>query len=332
MRTLLAVLALAIALPLHADLLVVANRGGSTVTLVDPATMQRVGQVDAGPQPHEVAISADNKFAYVSNYVNGTGTTISVIDLVSRTKARTISIAPLAGPHGIVQRGGKIWFTAEAAQSVARYDPVTDRIDWIGRTNQAGTHMLAVGSTGNTVYTANVISRTASIIDVQGNESVARKSVPLTMTHSEGIALSPSEHELWIGSAQTGGIAIIDLLTESVVSTLSPGSFAYRITFTHDGRTVLVPRFNEAAITVYDAVARLQTRVVPIEGKPLSIIVSPDSKFAYIATVQPERVIKLDLTTWETVGSVEASPVPDGLAYARDPFPPPAHRRRSTRS
>lgn len=330
MRNLLAVLALAPAL--HADLLVVANRGGSTVTLIDPATMQRVAQVDAGPQPHEVAISADNRFAYVSNYVNSTGTTLTVIDLVARTKAKTISIAPLAGPHGIVQRGGKIWFTAEAAQSVARYDPIAERIDWIGRTNQTGTHMLAVASTGDTVYTANVVSRSASIIDVNGSESTARKSIPLAMTHSEGIALSPSERELWIGSAQTGGIAIIDLLTESVVATLSPGTFAYRITFTHDGRTVLVPRHNERAIAVYDAVARLETRTVPVGGKPLSILVSPDSRFAYIAMADPDRVIKLDLTTWETVGFVEASPVPDGLAYARDPSPPPASRRRSIRS
>lgn len=330
MRNLLAVLALA--LPLHADLLVVANRGGSTVTLIDPATMQRVAQVDAGPQPHEVAISADNRFAYVSNYVNSTGTTLTVIDLVARTKAKTISIAPLGGPHGIVQRGGKIWFTAEAAQSVARYDPIAERIDWIGRTNQTGTHMLAVASTGGTVYTANVISRSASIIDVNGSESTARKSIPLAMTHSEGIALSPGERELWIGSAQTGGIAIIDLLTESVVATLSPGTFAYRITFTHDGRTVLVPRHNERAIAVYDAVARLETRTVPVGGKPLSILVSPDSRFAYIAMADPDRVIKLDLTTWETVGFVEASPVPDGLAYARDPSPPPASRRRSIRS
>ena len=332
MRKLVIVVAAAIALPLHADLLVVANRGGSTVTLIDPDTMQRVAQIDAGPQPHEVAVSHDNKLAYVSNYVNATGTTLTVIDLVNRTKLKTISIAPLQGPHGIVQRGGRIWFTAEASRAVGRYDPGTDRVDWIGHTDQTGSHMIAVTSDGGTVYTSNVPSRSASIIDVSGSESTARKVVPLGIVQSEGIALSPSERELWIGSAQTGGIAVVDLVTETKVATLSPGTFAYRLTFTHDGRYVLVPRFNERAMAVYDALARQQIRTVPVTGMPLGILVSPDSKFAYVAMAEPDLVVKIDLTTWETIGSAAASPVPDGIALARDPFPPPAHRRRSTRS
>jgi DNA-binding beta-propeller fold protein YncE len=330
MRTLVLLLAAAIALPLHADLLVVANRGGSTVTLIDPETMQLVAQVDAGPQPHEVAVSADHKLAYVSNYVNATGTTITVIDLVNRAKLRTLDIAPLRGPHGIVQRGGKIWFTAEASRSVARYDPETDRVDWIGRTNQTGTHMLAVTSDGGTVYTANVVANSASIIDVEGAESASRKNIPTAITASEGIALSPSERELWIGSAQTGGISIIDLLTETRVATLSPGTFAYRLTFTHDGRHVLVPRHN--AVAVYDALARQQIRTIPVAGKPLGIVVSPDSRFAYVAMADPDFVVKIDLVTYETLGSAPASPVPDGIAYANDPSPPPARRRRSARS
>ena len=91
---------------LHADTLVVANRGGSSVTLIDPFTMTRLAQVEAGPQPHEVALSADGRLAYVSNYVNGGGNTLSVIDLATRTKVKTIDIGELRGPHGIAQHGG----------------------------------------------------------------------------------------------------------------------------------------------------------------------------------------------------------------------------------
>ncbi len=165
------------------------------MTLVDAETMQRLGEIEAGPQPHEVGVSYDNKFAYVSNYVNATGQTLTVVDLVARTTLKTINIAPLAAPHGIVQRDGKIWFTAEKSSAVARYDPLTDSIDWIGRTNQVGTHMLAVRSDSKVVYTANVGSGTASIIDVSGSESIARKTIP-TVVHGEGIALSPDGREL----------------------------------------------------------------------------------------------------------------------------------------
>jgi DNA-binding beta-propeller fold protein YncE len=116
------------------------------------------------------------------------------------------------------------------------------------------------------------------------------------------------------------------------VAHLSPGTFAYRLTFTHDGRHVLVPRFSERGVAVYDARARQQIRTLPVPGRPLSILVSPDSRFAYVAMIDPDLILKIDLTTGEAVGSASASPVPDGLALARDPFPPPVHRRRSARS
>lgn len=157
-----------------------------------------------GFDPHEIAVTADGSRAYVSNYGNAQGTTLSVTD-----------IAALRGPHGIVERNGKIWFTAEASQSVGRYDPVADRVDWVGRTNQTQTHMLAVNRAGDTVYTANISAHSASVIPVTGAESVARRTIP-TVVNSEGIALSPDERELWIGSVSTGGIAIIDLATETV--------------------------------------------------------------------------------------------------------------------
>jgi YVTN family beta-propeller protein len=103
----------AVSVPLHADTLLVANRGGSTITLIDPATMTLLGTVAVGFDPHEIAVTRDGSRAYVSNYGNGQGTTLSVIDIAARTKVKDVSIAPLRGPHGIVERNGKIWFTAE---------------------------------------------------------------------------------------------------------------------------------------------------------------------------------------------------------------------------
>jgi YVTN family beta-propeller protein len=323
-------LVLLFAATLRADTLLVANRGGSTITLIDPASMTLLTTIDVGSDPHEIAVTADGKRAYVSNYGNSFGNTLSVIDLQTRTKIRDISIAPLIGPHGIVERNGKIWFTAERSQSVARYDPATDRVDWVGRTNQSQTHMLAVNVFGTEVYTANIAPATASIIDVgEGAESVARKTIS-TVPLSEGIALSPDQNELWIGSVNTtgnGGIAIISLQTDTVVHTI-PGVFAYRLTFTTDGRHVLVPRGN--TVVVYDAATRAQLRAIPVGGTPLSVLAAHDNAIAYVAMVNPTRVIKLDLRTDQILGGVAVAPVPDGLALAREPLP--YHKRRASRS
>jgi YVTN family beta-propeller protein len=319
----------AVSVPLHADTLLVANRGGSTVTLIDPATMTPLGTVPVGFDPHEIAVTRDGSRAYVTNYGNGQGTTLSVIDIAARTKVKDVSIAPLKGPHGIVERNGKIWFTAEASQSVGRYDPVADRVDWVGLTNQPQTHMLAVNRAGDTVYTANISAHSASVIPVTGAESVARSTIP-TVVRSEGIALSPDERELWIGSASTGGIAIVDVATETVDAFIAPGAFAYRLTFTSDGRSVLVPR--QQTVVVYDAATRTQVRAIPAGGTVLSVIVAPGDRIAYVAMVNPSRVIKLDLETQEILGSIAVAPTPDGLALAVPPPPGPYKKRRAVRS
>jgi YVTN family beta-propeller protein len=324
MRRLLVLLALASSL--HADTLLVANRGDSRITLVDPATMTLLTTIAVGADPHEIAVSTDGKRAYVSNYGGSFGTTLSVIDVGARTKIRDVSIAPLTGPHGIVFRNGKVWFTAERSSAVGRYDPEADRVDWIGRVDPASAHMLAVNAWGTTVYTANINAGTASIVDVQGTETQARKSIP-SVAAGEGIALSPDETELWIGSVATGGIAVISLQSETVVHRI-PGVFAYRLTFTHDGRYVLVPR--GTTVVVYDRATRVQLRQLEVGGTVLSVIVAPGNRIAYVAMNNPSRVIKLELETGAILAQTAVAPIPDGLALAVEP--PPYVKRRVARS
>lgn len=323
MRRLLVVLALASSL--HADTLFVANRGGSTITLIDPATMTLLTTIGVGNDPHEIAVSPDGRRAYVSNYGHSFGTTLSVIDVAARTKIRDVPVAPLTGPHGIVFRNGKVWFTAERSSAVGRYDPAADRVDWIGRVNPASAHMLAVNAWGTTVYTANITAGTASIIDVEGAETQARKSI-LTVTAGEGLALSPDETELWVGSVGTGGIAVISLQSETVVHRV-PGVFAYRLTFTHDGRFVLVPRGTN--VVVYDRATREELRSIPVGGTAFSVIVAPGNRTAYVAMNNPSRVVKLDLASGTILGATSVAPVPDGLALAVEP--PPFVKRRTAR-
>ncbi|HYO77715.1 MAG TPA: hypothetical protein VE010_14745 [Thermoanaerobaculia bacterium] len=305
----------------HADILAVANRGGSTITLINPDTMQSLGTVPVGIDPHEIAISADRRYAYVSNYGGQNGTTLSLVDLQTRTKVKDIPIAPLGGAHGIVQVNGKIWFTSERFRSVGRYDPATDRIDWIGRTKQDGSHMLAVRGDGSVVYTGNIGSTSASIVPDSGEESEVKVNVPVVV-QPEGIALSPDERELWLGSRAFQGISIIDTATEKVIATIAPGTFAYRLTFSPDGRHVLVPRPGEVA--VFDAAQRTVVRTIAMNANPLSILVAPDNRTAYVALAT--QVVKLDFTTGQVLGSVMVAAVADGLALATEPRQP--HRKR----
>ena len=120
------------------------SKRAHTLAIVDPATLQVIARAPVGPDPHEVIASADGRTAYVSIYGFGRYHTLSVIDLVAQKALPDIDTGALNGPHGLTWVGGKVWFTAEGAKAIARYDPATSKVDWIMGTGQNRTHMIYV--------------------------------------------------------------------------------------------------------------------------------------------------------------------------------------------
>ena len=157
----------AFAAELPAPTLLVLNKEESTLAFVDPATGKVTGRVTTGEGPHEVEVSADGKYAFVSNYGSGSapGNTLSVVDLTVPEIRRFDNLAPLQRAHGLAIEGNKVWFTAEANKVAARYDPAANRIDFVLGTGQNGTHMVLLSKDANRIFTANIGSDSISIFD-----------------------------------------------------------------------------------------------------------------------------------------------------------------------
>src|SRR5450432_308073 len=146
-----------------ANAILVLEKEQNTLVIVDPVSLTIVARVPVGNDPHEVAVSDDGKTAYISNYSGGN--TISVVDLVAQRPLPAIDLGALRSPHGLEFAGGKLYFTAEAAKVVGRYDPATQKIDWVIGTGQDRTHMVIATKDLKTVLTSNVSSATVSIIE-----------------------------------------------------------------------------------------------------------------------------------------------------------------------
>ena len=126
--------------------LLVLEKSDNSLAIVDPANLQTVARVPAGPDPHEIVASPDGKLAYISNYGGSDSTlnTISVIDVAARKALPPINLGALRSAHGLAFAGGKLYFTAETNKAVGRYDPVTKSVDLVLGTGQDRTHMVAV--------------------------------------------------------------------------------------------------------------------------------------------------------------------------------------------
>lgn len=348
--SLLGILALISAQSSAKDVLLVLSKGDHTLAMVDVATGKVMARMPSGPDPHEVIGSPDGKRAYISNYGGGTLNTITVVDLVAHKTLPVIDLGALHGPHGLFFAGDKLWFTVEGSKAIGRFDPATQKIEWVMGTGQDRTHMLFVTADLKQVYTSNVSSGTLTLMEQkeirgpsgpppggpnpnqpnpggpppggpnQGGPPRPRMDWEETVVPvgkgAEGFDVSPNGNELWAANAQEGTISVVDLSTKQVTRTLQANvRSANRLKFTLDGKHVLVSTLNGPDLVVLDAATYEVIKRVPIGHGAAGIQMQPDGELAYVSCTPDSYVAVIDLKTLEVKGHLNAGREPDGLAW-----------------
>jgi YVTN family beta-propeller protein len=317
-----------------------------TLAIVDSATLKVLAKVPVGNDPHEVIASADGKTAYVSNYGGGAFNTLAVIDLLNQKALPQVDLGPLRGPHGLRFVGGKVWFTAEAAKAIGRYDPATKMVDWILGTGQNRTHMIWVSDDLKHIVTTNVSSGTVSMIEkapprapgpppgappngAQGPPPGAprgpmgppggdwEETVVRVGNGSEGFDVSPDGKEIWVANAQEGTISVINVAEKKVTDTLAANvRSANRLKFTLDGKNVLVSSLNGSDLVVLDAATRKEIKRISLGHGAAGIEMQPDGSRAFVACTPDNYIAVIDLKSLQVAGHIDVGPEPDGLAWA----------------
>ena len=299
--------------------LLVLNKADNTLAIIEPESLKILGTVTVGEGPHEVVASADGRTAYVANYgAQKPGNSISIIDLAARKETKRVDLGPFLRPHGLAERGGKIYFTSELARAVVRYDPAADKVDLVVGTGQIVTHMLVMHPKRPVVYTANILSNTASVIELDKQE---QPGPPPRVTHvavgpkPEGLDVSPDGRELWVGHNDDGGVSVIDTETNKVKETFKAGGMPIRIKFTPDGKRVLISSPTTGDLVVFDAATRKELKRFAVGEAAVGVAVSSDSRRAFVASMATGKVTAVALETLTVAGSVQTGEAPDGLAW-----------------
>lgn len=298
--------------------LLVLNKDDASLTILDPNDLKVLGKVTVGDSPHEVVASSDGKLAFVANYGAKTpGSSLSVIDLAARKELRRVDLTPLIRPHGIQEIGGKIYFTAETNRAIARFDPATNKVDWMMGTGQNVSHMIAGSSDQKRFYTANIGSDSVTMFEFANVPPAQSQITNIAVgKQPEAIDLSPDGREVWVGLNQEGAIDVIDTATKKVSEKIKLGERPYRVKFTPDGKTVYATMPNTKEIIIIDVATRKETKRMKLESIPLGIVFSKGGKFAFVTAVEKDFVLKIDLEKLETVAKAETGKAPDGVALA----------------
>lgn len=285
--------------------LLVLLRDAGAVAIVDPVAGKVLGRVPTLKGPHEVTASPDGKLAFVANQ----GTSIAVIDLVAQKELRQVEIGPGSQPHDVRFAGGKVYFTAEGWKTVGRYDPATNKVDWLLGLGQDSIHMLVLTKDLNTMYTANRVSSSVGVIEgvSAGPPKWRVSAIPVNGKTPEGIDLSPDGREVWTATRGDGNVHVIDVAARKVTHTLNlKMKDANRLKFTPDGTKVLISDGGGNSLVVLDAVARKEIKRLSMA--PDAVLVHPDGSRAYAALRGDHRVAVIDLKTLEVIGNIPTGP------------------------
>lgn len=300
-------------------LLLVVNKSESTLSFVHAPSRTEVAKVGTGHSPHEVALSPDGRWAYVSDYGTGPepGSTVTIVDVAARSTVGTIDLGAHTRPHGItVTADGSVWVTTEGSAHVLKLDPERRAIVLEAETGQDVTHMVVVAPAHGRAYTANIGSGTVTAVDTETGRVLAQLK---TGAGAEGLALSPAGDRVYVTNRSAGTLSEIDVSSNTVTRSLEVGSFPIRVEILPDGSRALVSNAQANELAVVDLAEWVVERRIPVGAVPVGIQITPDGSRAFVANTEADKVSVVDLERWQVIGEIEAGEEPDGMAWVGEP-------------
>jgi DNA-binding beta-propeller fold protein YncE len=291
--------------------LLLIDKVGGFVRFFDPVTYTERASIELPKNPHDFALSADHRFAYVPIYGPGVygrnpdpGHEIYVIDLEQRKVSSVIDLAPYRSPHGIqIDSRGLLYVTAELDRKILVVDPAAGKIvDTIA--HEGSGHWLAVLPDGTKAYVANKNDKPfVSVLDLASRKLVGTVPMP---RGTQGVTASPDGKRVIAMDYSEPEMTVIDTATDRVVERirLAAKNGAYKAYFSPDGKWLLT--MAGSTVDVFTASDLHQPpRSVTVGAFPMGITFSADGKLALVANHGDGTIQVLDLGSGEVTKTFE---------------------------
>lgn len=312
-----------------ADVLLVGNKAGASVSALDMVNGKELLKLPVGTGPHEVIVAGDGRLAVVGNYgaQGKANNSLSVIDWPTRKVVRTIDLGQDSRPHGIrfFPDNQRIVVTTEDSERLLVVDLAQGKV--LARIDVGGgqPHMVVLSADASRAYVTHVKGGSLSVVDLVQHRKLA--SVP-TGNSTEGIAIEPSGKHVWVSNREDDEVALVDTQTLKVVDRIKTGRFPIRIVMTPDGKHALVSCAKSAELSVIDVANKREIKRIDLARKgavyretllgaaalPIGAVVAPDGKRAFVAISGGDEIAVIDTATWSVQARWPAGPEPDALA------------------
>ncbi|MBC8167172.1 MAG: beta-propeller fold lactonase family protein [Bryobacteraceae bacterium] len=315
-------LILSVSTMLHAHL-IVANKGESTVGIIDTESGKQLATVpEGGITGHELTVSADGKLAYVPMYGDAgvgkpgsDGRNMIVVDIESRKVVGNVDFGKGVRPHHPVfgPKNGMLYVTTELDQTISIIDPKTLKITGTIPTGQPESHMLAISNDGKRGYTANVGPGTVSVLDMEARKVIT--TIPIS-TNTQRISVSADDKMVFTADQTKPELVVIDTATNKVRTRVALPASGYGTAATRDGKwlVVAVPKANKVAVV--DLMTMRVAHTVDVPGTPQFVLLRPDGREAFVSCDKSGKVAVINVSDWKVKKLIDAGKEVDGLAWS----------------
>jgi DNA-binding beta-propeller fold protein YncE len=322
MVRLLSFLVLSVALAEGADTLLVLQKGDDSLGFYDAATGKLEARVAVGKVPHEFAVSADEKFAYVTNYGVGNfssaepgGNSITIVDLKERKATGEIPLGEYRRPHGIVRgKSGLLYVTTDYPAALLIVDgkkrKVNASIPITGKLPQ----MVQLTTDERKAWTADAGSGTVSLIDIQNRKQVGQLEVggiPMDF------ALTSDEKRLLVATSSNNMVVLVDAVANKLRRSLGVPGQAAGLLPSKDGRRVYATLIGSGEVAVLDPQMFLEIKRVPAGAAAQGLALDPTGEYLYVSAQDDNKVIKLHLPDLQVEQEIETQAKPDAMYVLR---------------
>jgi YVTN family beta-propeller protein len=255
----------------------------------------RIVSIPVGKHPHELVLSPDGKYLYVSD--NGMlwmtdpgegGNTISIIDIGQRKKIGAIDLGTYRRPHGLDldPRSGRLVVTVENPDGLVLVDPKTRKIVRFYELKGGVPHMVRFSADGEWAYCSNTKTGMLAAIRLTTGEI---KPIPVG-ARPQGSVLSKDGTLLYVTNSDGNSISIIDTRKQQVIGTIATGKGPGRIWLTPDERQLIYNLQPGEAVGFADVLSRKQIATVALPGPPLSLNLSPDGALGFVGVQSLDKI------------------------------------------
>ncbi len=304
------------------DVAVIVHKWDNSAGFYDPNTGEQLAKVEVGLKPHEMALSADKRLAYITNYgVNSYtqqeegGNSITILDLHKREKAGEIALGKYHRPHGIeLARSGRLYVTCDFPPSLLVIDPVKRSILREYPVGQSLPHMVMIMRDEKKAYTANSGSGTVTAIDLVTGKVIKNidiGGVPM------GMAMSKDERRLYATNRIGGRVAVIDTGRDEVSDWIEISGQPVRAGLTPDGKRLIVTLIEAGEAAIIDVSTLRVIHRIRTGANSEGIGIDPSGQFGYVSAQGENKVIKFSLNDWRPVLEIKTADRPDPIVIIK---------------